>query len=152
MKVSRSTARKLRDIAAAITEKPTKFEMDSWVEKKEDCGTTCCIGGFACVQAGISPRALLGPDDGEEWVSPRRVPVWLAKHATLRTGYHSDRDGYAVDELGRLALGLSVAESSKLFYVSEWGIFEEPFYSAASPKAKALVAAARIEHFIETGE
>ena len=50
-------------------------------------------------------------------------------------------------------LGISPTESANLFLASQWPErYQEQWESAKTPKARARVAANRIEYFIRTGE
>lgn len=121
---------KVRD---KILEEPHLFYMPSWTNRL-GCGTASCIAGWAA--------RLTGEDPGS---------------------WHVAEDGYRE---GARILGITRGQANDLFYRGNW---PEPFYSVfprmcETPgggtyiiqdghiSVRAEVAAARIMHFIETGE
>ncbi|MCI0526565.1 MAG: hypothetical protein L0Y56_03810, partial [Nitrospira sp.] len=90
------------------------------------CGTIACIAGWTYILGkGLDPKKV------------------------------SQRDLYenAGDEATKL-LGLSPNQCKRLFsetLYEHWGGFAVAYNAARTPLERAKVAAARIEHFIETG-
>jgi hypothetical protein len=143
--VSKATARKLRVIRDQIIATPKKFNMSSWALKGE-CGTTCCIAGYAAVNAGVSPKALM-LRDGELY--PGDVPTSI-RGKVFRQGKDIVVDA---GDVAVVALGLDPLHHDQLFYDERWPVeYRDAFAAAGSPEAQALIAAARIEHYIATGE
>jgi hypothetical protein len=135
MKPSCFTIAKLLEVKKAILEHAEDFDMDHWYlnryndETHEVCGTTGCIAGWA-----IALDA--------------KLPL---KDACYGLGI-SD---YA--EAGCTALGLSYAtDHAALFYRTHWPAPFSMVYKAAravnNRQEMALITAARIDHFIATGE
>lgn len=112
----------LRKVQNAILLNPMAFDMIDWRTDSDysPCGSTACICGWAAVLA-----------DG------KRKPAEISRSRAC--------DG---------TKDLDIRGTSKLFYASDW---PKEFYRAYAEarrvknhEAAALIAAARIDHFIET--
>lgn len=129
----------LRRAKRAILADPQSYRQDEW-----HCGTAMCIAGHVCFQSG---RVLTSKVDGSYFVNKVHVPVFT----TGRVGTLRDWEDVAV-----AALGSSIEHTESLFDGSPSREWPEPFGSefenARTLKARAEVAARRIEHFIKTGE
>ena len=128
------TAR-LRRVRALIVADPEHFSMFDWVS--ED-GQAACIGGLAAIDAGFIAKR-----DSRDPVTQRFYDVTPAGAAF---------DHHAYDEARfRVALNLTPEEADRLFEAEHW---PQPFYvdyaKARSPRARADVAAQRIDLFIRT--
>lgn len=93
------------------------------METRHDCGTTGCICGFICLQVSPQTRSrMLGPDMDLEGLSQRIT-------------------------------GLSSSQIALLYWSNEWpDEFEDLYCHSVNGRQRALVAVARIRHFIRTGE
>lgn len=130
----------LRKVKAAILKHPNQFEMGSWFSDtlflgydkrtgriKErpagGCGTAACIAGWAC-------HVALG-------------------HRKL---YETDGDvGQSTSCEASDLLGLTEAQSSRLFFDGEWPRkHREQLEDAKTLKGRARAASDRISHFIAT--
>lgn len=130
MKTLKPNVRLLRRIARKALKAPEAVQMAPWgarVKKDEahPCGAVGCIAGTAVLLD--SPHMF---------------------SALVKARYHANWQ-----DAGMKALGLLQHEAESLFYVSLWpAAFAIRHHTAPTPKAKARVIAARIEHFIKTGE
>jgi len=139
----------LRKVKKEILKAPARFNMDffgdslDWAIESQDeekpsnvlgrpaCKTQACIAGEACLVAG---KAEFVPGGG------------------LRT--LESVGGFA--ETAQEILGLGTAQAQRLFYMKDSGAFgwprrfEKEYIKARTPRARVLVAARRIEHFIKT--
>lgn len=135
----------LLEVKGKILANPDAFNMSSWgnPEPSLSCGTTGCIAGWAVI---LNQPTL--PKTKKAWVT------WWGKHED--------------DIEGEGAEALELDDYDTLFYSSYW---PEPFHSQytaiertgllSSPDKEAVhnarvklaqIAAARIDHLIETGE
>lgn len=141
----------LRQVREQILAEPTRFGMKSWVDETDDfhrkpeCGTACCIGGWAGMLTGLVRKR------NSELL---RFPADL----TVKGQKLVNRIG-AVDKYGLLipsslfatALDISGLEATRLFYVDHWPeSFRMPFYNEKDAKKRARIAAKRINRFIKT--
>jgi hypothetical protein len=126
----------LQQIQQDILRHPERFGMSDWA-KKTDCGTVCCIGGWALAEKG--------------WKFKKQSDGWVVYISPKGSVKNSD-DGFDPQNAAADALRLSIEQASKLFYEENWPIdFYNLFNDASTPLARAAVAVARIDHFIETG-
>lgn len=149
--------KRLREVAERIAEYPEFYDQDSWFSRqgagyekahvrgravaekdatREQCGTTACIAGEACVMYGKA-RLEYG----------YMVPT---KKSLGRSYAWVDWE-----EEGRKLLGLTAAQADRLFCSADG--WPEPFASRylkakqeGDHQAAACVAAERIKHFIDT--
>lgn len=130
MALSKETVKKLRIVEKAILAQPQFYEQGAWVSEISSCGTTCCIAGWV-----------------DFIFNGKKVHEERAKR--LKEAFLFE----AEDEWTSVAReGLGLDGGWRLFADSiEW---PEPFCNgyedAKTPKQRAKVAAARIEHFIAT--
>lgn len=119
----------LLEIADRIAKRPEQFQMAQWFSQL-DCGTVCCVAGWACVLSDIPLRFHSKVADQGAEVLGLDLPnslehVWNGQPANAAT---------------------------RLFYLSCW---PEPFNgeweSTRSPEQRAAIAVRRIHHFIQTG-
>lgn len=129
---------RLLRVKERILAEPAAFQMDGYVSA---CGTACCIGGHAAIDAGfITPSATTSRLGYDLTPAGAQVVGGLA--------YGSGRDGFGVFSD---ALGLSPSAANRLFFVANWPKgFREPFERAAGAAARATIASKRIDHFIRT--
>ncbi len=136
----------LLKVRAAILAEPAQFIMASWFAKgsvyhhDEDpessydrttdiprgtipnCGTAACIAGWTCA------------------IANGRLP---AEQRLFSSG---------VDFVAEAALGIDQERGALLFYVREWPYdMQQAWLAATTLEARAQVAAARIDKFVETG-
>ncbi len=117
-------AKLLRQLIQCILNDPSQFNMDAWIERdnKSSCGTTSCIAGWVAY--------LVNP---EKFSTPA-----CSTDELIRTAAE------ALDIYGRTA--------DELWYVVHWpNEFIRKYELAKTPRQRAEVAAARIEHYIKTG-
>lgn len=165
--VSEKTAKRLRKIQKQITTKPNQFDMAMWARGRSACGTVCCIGGQAIINEGIQTPREVENDPGRTTLSDLRKSVReaiVAGYTGFRSvsGYNPERASFVYTEALALgALRINAEQAQKLFYTSQWPkAFREAYGIDAdgdqlpniSAVLRAHVAAARIEHFITTGE
>ena len=122
-----------------------KFNMGNWgrrigsiddpavvcPETANECGTSCCIGGWALVDKGycVSPGGNVYSSVDEQ-------------------GWGINYLGEA-EEMAAKLLDLDHDEAQRLFFEGGWPVqFQGPLAQTASPKQ----GAARIRHMIVTGE
>jgi len=133
----------LRQAAKNIVAEAEHFDMNSWVEAEDICDTTCCIAGrIVCDSVWAEP---------ENKAKSVEEVIYMVQEVEYGHEHHpkfSDVRSYAQE-----LLGISEECGENLWFVENW---PEPFMSehrrAKTRLAKAKVAAARIEHFIATGE
>lgn len=135
----------LRKIAQNILDEPRHFNMGNWITpdkttQRPTCGTACCIGGWAAVEQGWKIIAIPdGPYFNTRFVSPEGK-----KYGSVSELVNA----------AQKALQINDTEANSLFYTENW---PDAFHYIAededeTPQAKAVNAADRIEHFIETGK
>lgn len=126
---------RLQRVAARIVEHADRFDMDDYV-----CGSVCCIGGWAALDAGmIRLRDELGAD--YRWYE-------LVGEAF---GLDQGQEPPYVSDVFRLALDLTQTQAALLFHVEHWPMmYAEQYDSARDQRERAEVAAKRIKHFIRT--
>lgn len=120
----------LTDVKFNILAVPESFDIDNWFKDNESapCGTTGCIAGH--VVAIVKRSKTLAA-----------VQVKVIDHA-----FHSQTREIAED-----ALGLSVAESQRLFFLGEWPVkYRCAYIIAKTPAQRARATANRIDWFIKT--
>ena len=113
--------RLLRRIKKQILAEPNTFRMDVW-----SCGTAHCIGGWAAVLTGWTPRI---------------------EHGGIA---HSATKGSTCWDIGAItndSLDIDTIQRVRLTSESRW---PDPFRGGRTRKIRAELAAARIEHFIKT--
>lgn len=142
MSLSRKSINRLRAVKEAILTNPEFYNQQQFVDPEPvipvDCGTTCCIAGWADflynpAKAHLSrAKTWIGflNDDGSRW----------------------SQKPFDWEEIGARALNIDGFEARQLF--ADVACWPDPFsfdYSnAATPLERARVAAARIERFIAT--
>lgn len=126
---------RLKRVRARIVAEPEKFSMFDWVS---DEGRAADIGGLAAIDAGfITPRTT-------------RHPVTQTFYDVTPRGAALDRYVYDQARFG-VALNLTPEEADRLYDVDRWpAIFAAEYARAATPQARADVAARRIDFFIKT--
>lgn len=118
--------RLLNQVANAILDEPTKFNMQDWVmaDDQSPCGTSACIAGHVVIQS----RGY------------RKVSSLLKNEQT---------DAVYIPDDARTALGLNYVESLPLFHVGNWPRgFKGPYRNAKTPEERADAAFWRIQYFI----
>lgn len=131
----------LQEIRARIVAEPDAFRMDVW-----SCGTAHCIAGWALVLNGMT---VGNPEEGAVFqrLSDGRRPMPVA--AELLGIGHYGPDNESFEE----------TESDRLFCTYAWpSDFEERYESyddddkngSLVRRARAQIAAERIDHFIAT--
>lgn len=139
-KMKPEAVRLLRRVKKHILEEPRRFDMKDWVESStvSPCGTVACIAGWTLL--------LKLPPKERNMVLAE--PNAYTKRDMLTAG---DRTMFL--EHAENALWLDRDSSMRLFYDDIWpNGLDKAFDKARSRKARALVTADRIEHFIKTGE
>lgn len=128
---------RIRDHVAAT---PDVFDMDDWVGR---CGTVCCFGGHAALDAGyIVVRTSPRPDTFAVYYDITAAGLASAPHVTW----------FNTDPMFAAALELSKAQADRLFYIDGWPKdFRELFQKAETAAARATIAAKRIDRFIGSG-
>lgn len=125
----------LRKVKRTILAQPEHFRMDKWT-----CGTAHCIAGTVC--------AL---DKSLAFVVPKKKDdIWL-----VIDGNDEESEVLSVPAAAAQALDLDDeyegSDADRLFYLEDWPkAFRTDYKKASSAKARAAVAAKRIEHFIKT--
>jgi hypothetical protein len=120
----------LRKVQEEILKEPYKFRMEAYFSKdrKSPCGTAACIAGWIIAVGNQHPNLMKARESG-----------W----------------NYA-DEATSILKGNDTSAGHNpvaLFFMGEWPYeFEKDYGMARTRKGKAVVAANRIDHFIETGE
>lgn len=135
---SKINVRLLRAIQRQIAKEPEQFCMSSWFLKNDaipNCGTSACIAGWAVT------------------VSQKTNPLRAAKSMCPRFEERDVLVGLANDRVApkaRRLLGLSLMQGELLFYKENWP--EQFCYDSwgITAKERALLAIARIDHFIAT--
>lgn len=125
---------RLRKVASIVLSDPERFAMDQWVS---ECGTMCCIGGHAVLDAGYA-----------QVVHSRLGDYFTDTDAGKAAVANGD-----YDSIYEAALELTNPQGGNLFYVSDWPERFQVAFRAASddPVERARIAAERIEYFISTG-
>lgn len=119
----------LRQVQGKIRENPEKFNMDWW-GGKSSCGTTACIGGWAC--------HLAAPEQVKYNKIGKLVPV----NGSPLTG---------ISDLAAELLGIDSTTAEHLFYREEWPKHHQTAYWAAeTDAARAEVACQVIEDLIRS--
>ena len=141
---------RLLRVKARILAEPVEFEMDHYVSTRRDtsgevCGTACCIGGHAAVDAGfITLRTA--PLPGFSSLGYELTPAGAKVVGGMAFGSGVDGFGVFAD-----ALDLSPSEANRLFFVANWPKgFRVPFEQATGATARANIAGKRIDHFMRT--
>ena len=136
----------LKKVKQQILEEPNRLSMhieitqdeeefydvlDGYTKEKVDepnvalhppCGTTACIAGWAVILS----HPELKPKD-----------VWR---------------NYTISSEAAWLLEITYPQMSKLYYTYNWPVQFREAFKTTDIKKRAEVAAARIDHFIETGE
>lgn len=139
--------RLLRKIQRRILKEPSSFRMDVW-----NCGTAACIGGYACL-LGV-PKIYPVSDSDEFATSRATAKQWIDFYKDTTGLLHTPRAQLReYDTEAQKILGLTAEEAHALFHVADWpDQYNVAYEDAGNRRAKAKVAAARIEHFIQTGD
>lgn len=124
--IPEKAAQALIKVRDAILAHPRQVDMASFVYKKYGCGTVGCIAGWCAILHAEGP---ISEDRADE----------LNDNADIIT---------------REITGITEVQCDKLFYDEEWPDVFQRQLSNLDPgtKAYAKVVAARIDHFIQTGE
>jgi hypothetical protein len=130
----------LKKIKREILKEPLRFNMDFWIgtnDRTAPCHTTACIAGWATIL-------------DIKRVQPKKS--W-AEIGTIVEENLTDQDRFCED--GAAKLGLSPYQTQVLFYERNWPKqFQDNFGGRETKRAKRLrrakLAAARIDHFIQT--
>jgi hypothetical protein len=141
---------RLNAVKARILAEPEQFDMGDFVstkydERGEPCGTACCIGGHAAVEAGyITLRST--PRPGLPSVMYDMTPAGVLAASGLH--YASGANGFGAYAE---ALDLLPSEANRLFFVENWPkSLRASFEQATSTAARATIAGRRIDHFMRT--
>lgn len=125
----------LRRIQQAITQEAAHFDMSMWI-----AGTPDELFNEGKVEE--IPSAL-APDC--------ETTMCIAGWAAFLERRHVD-DSPWIEDRARDVLGLFGGEANRLFYVAAWPEpYATDYATATTPEARASVAVARIERFIESG-
>lgn len=141
------SVKKLRAVKRAILARPNGYRQDKW-----HCGSAMCLAGHVAMQSGLVAVAL--PTSLFDETAVKRV-LKIEDEATMlpltKTGELADWEGLAWQALG---LPRTFCNSTTLFKSHTiWPHqYQVAYDKAKTRKARAQVAAARIEHFIRTGE
>ena len=133
---------RLLRVKQRIVAEPDGFDMDEYVSS---CGTACCIGGHAAIDAGLitlrtTPRADM------PGLSYELTPTGALSVGGMVFGSGVNGVGVFAD-----ALDLLPSEANRLFFTANWPKgFRLPFDQAKTPAARAAIAARRIDHFLAT--
>lgn len=153
----------LRKVEKVILDDPKKFDMGRWATVFDktakgynprnktivhnSCGTVGCIAGWTCLLADKKTQKKLTAiakqntkGDVEAGMDEKRA----VGRASLSRMLDPQKQALSL-------LGIDAAQASKLFHESNWPLsyFLESV-NAPTPKARAKIAVARIEHFIKT--
>lgn len=131
--------RLLRKIQRHITAEPRRLHMEDWGGTPEDCmrfrvgdeppcGTVACIGGWAHFLTDPSAHTA------------RQMPDAMKGAEAIGVEWGDDLG----DEIGD-------GSADRLFYLDAWPAkFRRLYGRAKSPRQRAKVTCARIDHFIQT--
>jgi hypothetical protein len=123
----------LKQVKRHILAEPERFRMDDW-----NCGTAQCIGGWACSLAGLKWKR-----SGEGTHRELATEAEVSKVAALLLDIEAEdcpESIYGDD-----------SEAARLFYTSSWpDEFRHQYEEAEDRRARARIAAERIDHFIAT--
>lgn len=130
----------LRQIIATIEAEPRRLRMEAWFTKHTNqlprCGTVACIAGWALVLHEHKPG----------------VPFKRVRDA-IQLRHSTDIDFGDFLSVGAKALGLTEAQSYRLFYLGAWPTVLFAAYNLAkTPATRASVTVRRIKHFMRTGQ
>lgn len=123
-------------VIAAIDNEPERLGMSHYFLRKEgeECGTACCIAGWACILSGAVPTNF-------EDIGDREEESYLVKTA-------QGERVFAV-ALGRESLGLSGDQANDLFHCSEWSRDDQIAYdNAENPRDRADITIKVIREFL----
>lgn len=124
--------RALRKVQEQILAAPKNFGMAYYFDIDPECGTVCCIAGYAVLNAKLMKEYTPGffrPTPKAEALHLLGGPRYAAMHA----------------------LRLDDRQASALFYAYRWPPkFFDAYKKAKTPRGRASVAARRIDHFIAT--
>ena len=116
----------LRKIQEHISEEPRRLVMSIVSDRKRPGSTV--------------------EDDGLEFKAAKCGTVaCIAGWACILT-----KQPYECMERAEVILGLDRHQSTRLFFSGEWGKFRAKWLAAKTPKSRATIAVARIDHFIKT--
>lgn len=130
---------RLHRVKMQILAEPDRFDMEDYATPilfgDEVCGTACCIGGFAALDAGFIRLRT----------SPREGYATYYDVTSQAPPSNGSRDVFDA------ALNLSPSEADRLFLTSHWpGKFFTAYAMAKTHTEQAEIAANRIDHFIRT--
>jgi hypothetical protein len=132
----------LTRVAETIVQRAEQFDMCFWYETHTGvpmCGTTACIAGW-----GIALKGNLTPLE-----AARIFDSNFGQRGVLRDVVNSHGDN--VIAKASAAFDINLSEAQRLFFVSNWPeSFKLDYMDGYKRARQALVAKARIEHFIET--
>lgn len=141
MYATKRQARLMREAVAALRKRPKKFDMATYFDHRDGCGTTCCFAGQICLNAGLKPVKTRDGWSDTFWFSGE-VENGKRTHARV-----------AASDI----LGLNVTDAEyTLFLDDHWpSIFHEQYVDAQeSGNYLGMVEAlhCRVEYFIATGK
>lgn len=136
----------LQEVRDFILEEPQRFDMATWAgeDSESPCGTTLCIAGAALtIKSGARLPAVL-----KALIKGRGVHALWDLWGTY-SGSNS-----VIENAASRVLDLTPSQSSALFYDFQWPQPWRKLYASAEGNAplRAAIGAARIQHFITTGE
>ncbi len=146
----------LKKIQANILAHPTLFIMEDWQEpaidsfeliedEKPDCGTACCIGGWALMEKGIVNRPL----------SKKNADKIDEFYGNMCFHDKNNNPLPSIDPYteAKKILSLSDEQTSTLFMRENWpSDFRNAWDVAQTSILRAAIGAARIQYFIKTGK
>lgn len=130
--VSLKAAKLLLKIKRHILAHPDTYRQDEW-----HCGTAACIAGHAALLSGLADSVAIDLDGAARPVRNGRI-------------LNEDWEDLGYEALGRRASNSSLFSGSPVFSWPE--PFNTDWKQANTRKARAQVAARRIDYFIRTGE
>lgn len=143
----------LKNIKERILAKPDLFIMEDWQEPTQDeCGTACCIGGYALAEKGILYKPLTS-HQAKETNDLNDSYFESGDYAWTNNKKAVDYNNFEPQDEAQRILELDDAQTAVLFMVDNWPEqFRDAWNSSDLDSLRAHIAAARIDHFIETGE
>lgn len=121
----------LEQIQVKLLQFPEKFDIDFWV-READCGTTLCIGGWACALAypkGSFSHGYFRTSQGKKFQHPADIAAKVLAES---------------DEF--------TSEEETLFLRSAWPMeFQNRFRNARTDRQRAIVGIQRIQSLLDDG-
>lgn len=131
----------LLKVKEQILREPRQFDMFTWFSYSEtipNCHTTACIAGWAITLGKTKPNPLEAAKEIRYNFAVTNMHAW---------GESRDK----VYEVALPLLDITEEQAMRLFGEEDWPTnFYEDYSKATTPRARAEVAARRIDHFIAT--